>query len=125
LPLIKLILVLICLACALPTQAKRQFYEVEYQTAWCNANNGQMEYVLDDNSRVDCLLPEYAIEFDFADKWAEGVGQSLYYGLKTKRKPGIVLIMENNSDEIHLKKIELLSQKYGIKIWTMKLEELK
>lgn len=53
-----------------------------------------MEYKLEDNTRVDCLTPDYAVEFDFASKWAESIGQSLYYAQKTKRKPAVVLIMQ-------------------------------
>ena len=37
----------------------------------------------------------YAVEFDFAEKWAEAVGQALYYALKTGKKPAVVLIMED------------------------------
>ena len=72
----------------LPVFAKHKHLEKEYQTAWCNAHNGIMEYKLDDNTRVDCLTNEYAVEFDFASKWAESIGQSLYYAQRTKRKTG-------------------------------------
>ena len=39
-----------------------------------------------------------AIEFDFADKWEEAIGQSLYYSLQTGKKAGIVLILEKPKD---------------------------
>lgn len=78
-----------------PTWAKRLYAEKVYQTQWCNARNGIMEYKLDDKTRVDCLLPTMAVEFDFANKWAECIGQALYYGQKTKRTPACVLITEN------------------------------
>lgn len=54
-----------------------------------------MEYKLNDKTRVDCLLPKMAVEFDFANKWHECIGQALYYGQKTNRIPACVLIMEN------------------------------
>ena len=69
-----------------------------YQIQWCADHNGQMEYELDDQTRVDCLTDQYAIEFDFASKWAEAIGQSLYYASKIDRKAGIVLIMEDSKD---------------------------
>lgn len=76
-------------------QAKHLYYEKDYQAYWCNAKGGQMEYVLLDKARVDCLLPDMAVEFDFASKWAECIGQALYYGQKTNRTPACVLIVEN------------------------------
>jgi hypothetical protein len=79
----------------LPIQAKHLHTEKEYQAYWCNAKGGQMEFVLNDKARVDCLLPKMAVEFDFAPKWAECIGQALYYGKKTNRTPACVLIMEN------------------------------
>lgn len=80
--------------------------ESVYQNLWCTAKGGVAESPLPETNftalaktinrtRVDCLLTDYAIEFDFADKWAEAIGQALYYGAGTNRKPGIVLIMEN------------------------------
>ncbi len=51
-----------------------------------------------DGTRCDCLTDTHAIEFDFGEKWAESVGQSLYYGLQTGKEPGVVLILEEDSD---------------------------
>ena len=31
--------------------------------------DGQIEYVLEDKTRVDCLTEDFAVEFDFASKW--------------------------------------------------------
>lgn len=98
--------------------------EKEYQTYWCSKNNGTTETVLDDRSKVDCVLEDYAVEFDFAKKWAEAVGQALYYSLKTGKKPGIVLILEGPEDEKHLVKLEKLAKEYGIKVWVMRPQDL-
>jgi hypothetical protein len=49
--------------------------EAYYQDKWCSVNKGQTEYRLEDNTRVDCLTDTHAIEFDFAEKWAESIGQ--------------------------------------------------
>jgi hypothetical protein len=76
--------------------------------------------VLSDGTRVDCLTEEYAIEFDFADKWAEAIGQSLHYALMTGKKPGIVIIIEKESDKKHLKKVKGIALKKDIKIWQVK-----
>ncbi|GAC1467807.1 MAG: hypothetical protein PVSMB11_03370 [Desulfuromonadaceae bacterium] len=85
---------------------------------WCNEHNGLMEYVLEDRTRVDCLTDDFAIEFDFAPKWAESVGQALYYALKTGKQPGVVLIMEKEGDARHLKRLNALAVRYNIKVWT-------
>lgn len=80
-----------------------------------------MEYVLDDQARVDCLTDEYAIEFDFANKWAEAIGQALYYAKKTGRRPGIVLIMESSGDQKYLSRLNnaIKNNIPSIKIWTI------
>lgn len=80
--------------------AKHLHTEKEYQTYWCNARGGIMEYKLNDKTRIDCLLPDMAVEVDFAKKWAECIGQALYYGQKTKRTPACVLITENPEKDI-------------------------
>jgi hypothetical protein len=40
----------------------------------------------------------HAIEFDFGSNWPEAVGQSSYYSIQTKKKAGIVLILETLKD---------------------------
>ena len=58
----------------------------------------QVEVTLPDGTRCDCLTDTHAIEFDFGDGWAEAIGQSAYYSLQTKKKPGVVLILETTKD---------------------------
>lgn len=100
--------------------AKHLNPEKYYQQKWCEACNGILEYRLTDGARVDCLTKNYAIEFDFANKWAESIGQSLYYALKTGRKPGIVLIISNEKDcEKYLKRLYTVANLHGIRVWTM------
>ena len=89
---------LLSLFWAEPLFAKRLHKEVEYQSAWCKKADGKTEVAMPDKTRVDCLTREYAIEFDFGSKWAESIGQSLYYSLQTGGKAGIVLILERASD---------------------------
>jgi hypothetical protein len=47
-----------------------------------------------DGTRVDLMNAEYAFEVDWAHKWAEGVGQALYYSQLTGKKPGLILLTE-------------------------------
>ena len=69
-----------------------------YQDNWCNEHNGETEVVLSDRTRCDCVTDDYAIEFDFGNKWAEGIGQCLYYSTQTGKQPGLALILEHDSD---------------------------
>lgn len=84
--------------------------EVEsyYVNQWCNSSFGKKEFRLWDMTRVDCITKEYAIEFDFAKKWAESIGQSLYYAKMTGKKPAVVLILTDISDMKYVKRIERL-----------------
>lgn len=79
--------------------AKRLHYEKWYQNRWCSEKQGRVEVVLPDKTRCDCLTDTHAIEFDFASKWAEAIGQSLYYSLQTGKKAGIVLILEDSKKD--------------------------
>ena len=123
-------IVIVCLLCALPASAKHQYLEKEYQNYWCAQKGGISEYKLSDKTRVDCLLPDYAVEFDFAKKWAECIGQALYYGQKTNRVPACVLIIENpTKDYKYLKRLRYaVYNKKKIpefKTWTIKPEQIK
>lgn len=81
----------------------------------CNELGGSMEYVLFDKTRVDCLTSEYAIEVDFAKKWAESIGQALYYAEVTGRKPVVVLIVSEDDDK-YVDRVKKVANKVGIKI---------
>ena len=99
--------------------------EKEYQKAWCTKAGGIMEFKNKDNTRVDCLTKNYAIEFDFAEKWAESIGQALYYALLTGKKSGVVLISENKEKDVpFINRASLLAKKYKIKLWVMNSYEL-
>lgn len=94
--------------------------EANYVNAYCK---GQVEYRLPDKTRVDCLTDEYAIEFDWAKKWAESIGQSLYYAEMTGKKPAVAIIVKSPSDEKYIKRIEAVGK--GITIFKIKAEDYK
>lgn len=101
------------------------FREDVYQAYWCGKHDGILEYKLNDNTRVDCLTERYAVEVDFANKWAECIGQSLYYGISTKRKPAALLIMENGEKDIkYLRRLQKVAKKHRIKIFTITPQDL-
>ena len=82
--------------------------EAYYVEQWCSSDFGRREAVLWDMTRVDCLAKDYAVEFDFAKKWAESIGQSLYYSKMTGKKPAVALILTSLSDYKYVKRIERL-----------------
>ncbi|DAB29017.1 MAG TPA: hypothetical protein CFH84_11745 [Sulfurimonas sp. UBA12504] len=91
------------------------YNEKYYQTKMCNALGGEMEVVLEDKARIDCLTSEYAIEVDFAKKWAEGIGQSLYYAQMSGKKPAVGLI-SGADDKKFIYRLESVAKKYNIKV---------
>lgn len=92
--------------------------EAFYVSQWCSRDFGKQEFVLWDGTRVDCLTKDYAIEFDFAKKWAESIGQSLYYAKMTGKKPAVVLILTKLEDYRYVKRVERLDN--GIKVFLIK-----
>ena len=106
----KLLLIFLLLS-AMPAEARHKMPEKWYQQQFCG---GAQEVRLSDGTRVDCLTDEYAVEFDFAPKWAEAVGQSLYYAQKTKKKPAIVLIVEHEQHMKYVRNVADLCQRLGI-----------
>lgn len=87
-----------------------------YQNNFAIQIKGETEVVLDDKTRVDIVTDTFAIEVDFAEKWAESVGQSQYYARKLNKKAGILLVVNPLTDERYLKR--LITTTYGdITIW--------
>jgi hypothetical protein len=112
---------LLITACHTPAPKKKK--ESYYQQQLCERLGGETEYVLKDRTRVDCLSDTYAIEVDFARKWAEGIGQSLYYAQMTGRHPAVGLIVNGKKDARYLKRLEVTAEEYGIKIFIIEKEE--
>lgn len=87
--------------------------EKDYVNKYCE---GTKEVILNDRTRVDCLTNEYAFEFDFAKKWYEAIGQSLYYAMKTDREAGIYLIVNTLEDNKYAYRARQVCEKYNIKL---------
>ena len=110
-----------CCIVEVTSGAKKKHPEKYYQEIWCKNVGGEVEVVLNNRTRVDCLTDTHAIEFDFAKKWAESLGQSLYYSVKTGKDPGIVLILEKNSDIKFVNRVIEVINKFNLPIvvWTV------
>ena len=71
-----------------------------------------------DNTRVDILTLDWAIEVDWAPKWAEGIGQALWYATVTGKKPGVCLLCKDmKKDKDHIYRCHTLCVKYDIMLW--------
>jgi hypothetical protein len=116
------------LAMVLPdysAHSKNIYKESAYQRLWCAKAGGVIEYVLPDRTRVDCLTAEYAVEVDFARKWAEAIGQALYYASVTGKRPAVLLIMESPSDVRYLKRLRRVAVTTKFKIMTITPAQLR
>jgi len=95
--------------------------EREFQKKWCLARGGRLEVVLSDNTRCDCVTPTHAIEFDFASKRLQALGQAINYSELTGLRAGIVLICKNSSDRrkylLMKKLLSRIRKKYPVRLW--------
>ena len=114
---ISLILIIIFLAPS-PLSAKREHPEKWYQQKWCEEQSGRLEVVLPDGTRCDCVTETHAIEFDFGNKWPEAIGQSAYYSIQTKKKAGIVLILETMKDRKYWIRLNTTIEHFNLPINT-------
>lgn len=68
-----------------------------------------------DDTRIDMLTDTHAIEVDWSEKWAEAVGQSLYYAAVSGRKPGICLLVRDREKESrHIFRCQTVCVRHGI-----------
>ena len=112
-------LISIFLFFSLPTQAK--WLEKNWNHLVCQHWHGTEEVWID-GGRVDCITNIHAIETEYAHKWHEAIGQSLYYSLGTGLKPGILVIKQNKKDDKYITRL-LKTIKYyrlPIRLWVVK-----
>jgi len=96
-----LIIPAIYLSCTQEVIKNENFYADKIQ----KAIGGEREVSVS-NGRVDLVTNEYAFEIEWAWNWKEAVGQSLWYGLQTNKKPGIILIMRQNAEFKYVQQLE-------------------
>jgi hypothetical protein len=117
------LILLIILALPAFVTGKRKHPEKWYQQRWCDANDGQVEVVLPDGTRCDCVTETHAIEFDFGNNWASAIGQSSFYSLQTGKKSGIVLILESLKDRKYWIRLNSTIQHFNMPIDTWNVDK--
>ena len=103
--------------------AKRDHPEKWYQLKWCEERKGQVEVVMPDGTRCDCVTETHAIEFDFGNNWAEAIGQSVYYSLQTDKKAGIVLNLEKLKDRKYWIRLNTTIEHFNLPIDTWRISK--
>ncbi len=97
-------------------EAARKNPESYYQEQAAGVLDGHTEVVLPNGTRCDILTDKYAIEVEFADKWAEAIGQSLNYAAESGNQAVIILIIESPSDEKYLLRLEQVTESFRLPI---------
>ena len=119
-------LMIIAVAGSSNANAKHKELEKVYQDKWCSAHHGTVEAKFPgEDVRCDCLTADYAVEFDFAPKWAESVGQALYYATLSGKKATVVLIMEHPADKIYVERVERLIKYHHLNVEVLTIENYK
>lgn len=110
-----LLLLIILAVMGIPMSGKHLHTEKHYQDKHCKRIQGITEYSVG-GVRVDCLTEEYAIEYDFANKFYEGISQALYYSQLTGKKPMLVLIQEKPYDKKYIRRAEAIIRVHKLKV---------
>ena len=69
-----------------------------------------------DGTYCDIVTSDVAYEVDFADNWADALGQCLNYANQTGKRPGIILLLEDRGDKKHLERLKTLSALHSLNI---------
>ncbi len=100
---------------------KRIHHEKHYQRKHCV---GKTEVYMPDGTRCDCVTATHAIEYDFANKWYEAIGQSLNYAFQTDKRAGIVIIVERPKDRKYFIRLNSIIDFYQLPIDVWSVETL-
>lgn len=106
-------LMLLLIPFILMAQTKNENY---YAENICKELNGKGEYLFYDGTRADCLTITHVWEFDFAKKFYEAIGQSLYYSSLTGKKAGVYLILREPKDVKYLMRMQRVAKKNDIEV---------
>jgi hypothetical protein len=90
---------------------------------WCDSMEGIAEFRTKDGTYVDCLTESHATETEFGNKWKEAIGQSLHYAESTKKKAGILLIQDKNSQVDYLSQLQRVIEEFQLPITLYVIEK--
>ena len=90
--------------------------EADYVALVCSRLGGVTEYRTAVSARVDCLTETQAIEFDWANKWYEGITQALYYAMLTERQAVLALIEKGPNSQRYVARARSLIDFYALSV---------
>lgn len=99
--------------------------ELSYEKMLAPKYKARTEVRLPDGARCDLVNENYAIEIDWAHKWAESIGQSLYYAEILKKKPGIILLISSPKDKVFIKRCQTVCRLYAITLYLENISKIK
>jgi hypothetical protein len=100
--------------CALAARADERS-ETEWLATKYNADS---TVILWDRTRPDLVDDTYAYEVDWAEKWAESIGQSLYYAEVTGKQPAVILLSHDwSKDRRFAYRLQTVAAKHGIRCY--------
>jgi hypothetical protein len=113
----KRLLLLFLLLVSIPSLSQTRQPEKYYQMEFADLMDGWTEVTLSDNTRVDVMTTTHSIEVDFAEKWAESIGQALHYEGMTGKQAGVLLIVKGKEENRFVKRLVTVAAKHGIDVW--------
>ena len=106
-----------------PLTVERHLNELDHCRRLAPKYSAEMEVRQQDGSRVDLLNDEYAIEVDWARKWAEGIGQASLYAELTGKRPALLLLFDGSErDQRYLWRARVAAARNGIRVFVEDVE---
>lgn len=113
-----MLLVLLSIALISNCQLSKQ-PESFYRDLFAASMKAQTSVLLPDMTKVDIVTDTFAIEVDFGPKWAEAIGQSLYYSRSLNKRAGVLLIVDRETEERFVRRLMEVAVFEGITVWVM------
>jgi hypothetical protein len=90
--------------------------EADYRDNHCGLVKGQTELRNSDGTYTDCYLPDQSIEYDFARKWYECLGQAMHYARLNRNAAVCLLIVEKPTDQKYVDRADKLVEHFRLPV---------
>ena len=111
----KILLLLVVLILSISPSCPNR--EIHFKNVFNQYVHGQLNVPL--NEMIDIESDTFAIDVEFAPKWATSIGHSLYAAEKLNKKAGILLITYKDYDGKYVDMLTSVAYKYDITVWTI------
>ena len=122
----KLIMVTACLVVLAGTSFAEETKDRRwYRDTWCTEHQGTIEYEISDRMIADCVTETHAVRVDFGNNWTQALGFALHYGMKTGKRGGVVLILDQSKDYMHWIRLNSVIEHYKLPLdaWYVDLDK--